>query len=79
MIIRPTIRPTASDDGILTDTLTSVVLIDLPPRSPVIFIVGSTSDPNVQGQPSQDGPDAWNMKIQDYLKYNILPEETCIH
>jgi hypothetical protein len=65
------------EDGGLVGTSTLVVPADLIPGSPqmAIFAVDDCVLPSAHGQPTQEGPNAWIMEMQDYLKDNILLDE----
>jgi hypothetical protein len=76
-LLRPTAWPTELGKGGEHNTLKLAVLMALLPWSPprIIGIMGDSVHPSVQDSIAQVSPDAWIMKIWDYLKDNIPPDK----
>jgi hypothetical protein len=76
-LLWPIAQPAEPGDGGETNTSKLAVPMALcswsPPR--IIGVTGNSMNPSVQDTDVQTGPDAWIMKIQDYMKDNILPDE----
>jgi ribonuclease HI len=76
-LLRPTAQPAELGEGGETSASKLVVPIAFHPWS-LPKVVCAIEDPDNLLAPlpvTQDSPDAWISKIQDYLKENILPED----
>jgi len=78
LLLRPSAQPAELGEGGETSTSKLAVPLALHPWGParMACALEGTEDLEAQRPHAQGGPDAWIFEIRDYLKDNILPEDS---
>jgi ribonuclease HI/transposase InsO family protein len=77
-LLRPSAQVANQGEGGQTSTSKLAVPVAMRPwfTPKLVGALGTSVDPNTQEQVAQERPDAWITEIRDFLKDNILPDET---